>query len=63
MAIFACLWVSASPQDVTQQRLAILEFAGRERLTVDSFLELDVRSRRSVKERQVDQVLARLASR
>jgi DNA invertase Pin-like site-specific DNA recombinase len=62
MAIFACLRVSTSPQDVTQQRLAILEFTGRERLTVDNFLELDVHSGRLVRQHQVDQALARLAS-
>jgi DNA invertase Pin-like site-specific DNA recombinase len=53
--------VSKDTQDVTHQRLAILEFARRERLAVDDFLEVSVSSRRSLKERKVDLLLARLA--
>jgi hypothetical protein len=53
--------VSKDTQDVTHQRLAILEFARRERLTVDEFLEVSISSRRSIKERKVDLLLAHLA--
>jgi DNA invertase Pin-like site-specific DNA recombinase len=60
MPTLAYLRVSKDTQDVTHQRLAILEFAQRERLTVDDFLEVSVSSRRSLKERKVDLLLARL---
>jgi DNA invertase Pin-like site-specific DNA recombinase len=61
MLTLAYLRVSKDTQDVTHQRLAILEFARRERLTVDEFLEVSISSRRSIKERKVDLLLARLA--
>jgi DNA invertase Pin-like site-specific DNA recombinase len=61
MSTLAYLRVSKDTQDVTHQRLAILEFARRERLAVDDFLEVSASSRRSVKERKVDLLLARLA--
>jgi DNA invertase Pin-like site-specific DNA recombinase len=61
MPTLAYLRVSKDTQDVTHQRLAILEFARRERLAVDDFLEVSVSSRRSLKERKVDLLLARLA--
>jgi DNA invertase Pin-like site-specific DNA recombinase len=62
MPTLAYLRVSKDTQDVTHQRLAILEFARHERLAVDDFLEVNVSSRRSVKARKVDCLLARLAS-
>ncbi len=61
MLTLAYLRVSKNTQDMTHQRLAILEFARRERLTVDEFLEVSISSRRSLKERRVDLLLARLA--
>jgi DNA invertase Pin-like site-specific DNA recombinase len=61
MPTLAYLRVSKDTQDVTHQRLAILEFAQRERLAVDEFLEVNASSRRSLKERKVDLLLARLA--
>jgi DNA invertase Pin-like site-specific DNA recombinase len=51
---------SKDTQDVTHQRLAVLEFARRERLTVDDFLEVSVSATRSLKERKADLLLARL---
>jgi DNA invertase Pin-like site-specific DNA recombinase len=48
MATPAYLRVSKDTQDVNHQRLAILEFARRERLTIDDFLEVSVSSRRSL---------------
>jgi DNA invertase Pin-like site-specific DNA recombinase len=61
MPTLAHLRVSKDTQDVTHQRLAILEFAQRERLAVDEFLEVNASSRRSLKARKVDLLLARLA--
>jgi len=59
MPTMAYLRVSKDIQDVTHQRLAMLEFARRERLTVEECLGVSVSSRRSLKERKVDLLLAR----
>ena len=58
----AYLRVSKDSQDVRNQRLAILEFARQEKLDIDKFMELSVSSRRSPKERQIDQLLEKLGS-
>jgi DNA invertase Pin-like site-specific DNA recombinase len=52
--------VSKDSQDVTHQRLAVLEFARHAKREIDDFMELRVSSRRSPKERQLDVLLARL---
>jgi DNA invertase Pin-like site-specific DNA recombinase len=61
MSILAYLRVSKHTQDVTHQRLTILEFARRERLEVTDFIEVSASSRVSTKARKVDLLLARLA--
>ena len=61
MPTFAYLRVSKHTQDVNHQRLAILEFARRERLTIDEFIAVEVSSRRSAKARKVDVPLRQLA--
>ena len=61
MTTLAYLRVSKDTQDTKNQRLAILEFARAERMEVDEFLELQVSSRRSAKERKVDHLLTCLA--
>jgi DNA invertase Pin-like site-specific DNA recombinase len=61
MSTLAYLRVSKHTQDVNHQRLAILEFARRERLTADEFLAVEVSSRRSAKARKVDVLLMQLA--
>jgi DNA invertase Pin-like site-specific DNA recombinase len=60
MKTIAYLRVSKDSQDVRNQRLAILEFARQEQLTLTDFMELSVSSRCSPKERQIDVFLARL---
>jgi DNA invertase Pin-like site-specific DNA recombinase len=60
MKTLAYLRVSKDSQDVTHQRLAVLEFARREKREIDDFMELRVSSRRSPKERQLDVLLTRL---
>ena len=54
MKTVAYVRVSTDTQDITHQRLAILEFARKERLAVDEFLEVQASSRRSVKVRHLD---------
>jgi len=60
MKTLAYLRVSKDSQDVKNQRLAILEFARHEHREIGEFMELQVSSRRSPKERQLDVLLARL---
>lgn len=60
MKTVAYLRVSKDTQDVKNQRLAILEFAQKENLKVDHFMELTVSSRKSPKERKIDQLLEQL---
>lgn len=60
MKTVAYLRVSKDTQDVKNQRLAILEFAQKETLKVDRFMELTVSSRKSPKERKIDQLLEQL---
>lgn len=60
MANLGYLRVSTLLQDVDNQKLALLEFARRERMQVDDFIEVTVSSRKSFKLRRLDEVLAKL---
>ena len=54
MKTIAYVRVSTDAQDVTHQRLAVLEFARTERMGVDTFLEIQASSRHSLKVRQIE---------
>lgn len=60
MKIVAYLRVSTSTQEINNQRLAILNYAHQHELRIDEFLEIQVSSRRSTKDRGIDELLARL---
>jgi DNA invertase Pin-like site-specific DNA recombinase len=60
MKIVAYLRVSISTQEINNQRLAILNYAHQHELRIDEFLEIQVSSRRSTKDRGIDELLARL---
>lgn len=62
MKTVAYLRVSKDTQDVKNQKLAILEFAQKEKISVDQFVEITVSSRKSTKERRIDQLLDLLSS-
>ena len=62
MKTVAYLRVSKDTQDVKNQKLAILEFAQKEKISVDQFVEITVSSRKSTKERRIDQLLEQLSS-
>ena len=53
----AYLRVSTIGQDTGNQRLALLEFARREHIEIDEFLEVSASSRRSGHERRIDGLL------
>ena len=54
MKTIAYVRVSTDAQDVTHQRLAVLEFARTERMVVDTFPEIQASSRHSLKVRQIE---------
>ena len=54
MRIWAYLRVSRDGQDTNHQRLAILEFAHKEKMHIDDFIEVEISSRRSREERRLD---------
>jgi DNA invertase Pin-like site-specific DNA recombinase len=54
MSVWAYLRVSRDGQDTNHQRFAILEFAHKEKLQIDDFIEVEISSRRSKKERRID---------
>ena len=60
MKTIAYLRVSKDAQDVKNQRLAILEFARNDNLKISEFMEVNVPSRRSPKERPIDLLLSKL---
>ncbi len=62
MKTLAYLRVSKDTQDVKNQKFAILEFAQQEQISVDQFVEITVSSRKSTKERRIDQLLEQLSS-
>jgi DNA invertase Pin-like site-specific DNA recombinase len=58
MKTIAYLRVSTGGQELNNQRLAILDYAHRNNLKIDKFLEVQVSSRKSLKERGLDGVFA-----
>jgi len=60
MKTVAYIRVSKDTQDVNNQRLAILQFAQKERIQVDGFMEVTISSRKSIKERKIDMLLDQL---
>jgi DNA invertase Pin-like site-specific DNA recombinase len=60
MKTVAYVRVSTDAQDMTHQRLAILEFARRERMVVDEVLEIQASARRPGPVRHLDTLLSML---
>ncbi|MGO9018057.1 MAG: recombinase family protein [Syntrophobacteraceae bacterium] len=61
MKIWAYLRVSiAARQDVENQRLEIQEYCKTNNLTVDNFLQVEISSRKTTKQRRIDELLGRL---
>ena len=61
MKIIAYLRVSTSAQELNNQRLAILDYAHRNNLQVNQFFEEQISSRRSLKERGVNDLILQMA--
>lgn len=58
--IVAYLRASTDKQDLSHQKLEILEFARCRELHVDEFLELTVSSRKTSKQRRIDELIQKL---
>ena len=58
--IIAYLRTSTSKQDLSHQKLEILEFARKQELQVHEFVEITISSRKNSKQRRVDELLERL---
>jgi putative DNA-invertase from lambdoid prophage Rac len=61
MKTIAYIRVSTSQQDVSNQRLEILEFSRKNDLKVDDFIEIEISSRKSQKHRRIEELLDRLS--
>ncbi len=60
MAVIAYLRVSSSKQDVNSQRLAVLDFAHREGIIIDEFIQVEISTRKSAQKKELDGILSRL---
>lgn len=60
--ILAYLRVSTDKQDLNNQKLEILEFARKKDLKVDEFVEVMISSRKTSKQRRIDDLLERLVA-
>ena len=60
MKTIAYLRVSTDKQDLNNQKLEILEYAQKRNFKVDDFIEIEVSSRRTTKQRRIDELLSRL---
>ncbi len=56
----AYIRASTGKQDVNNQKLAILEFARHANLKVDEFVEVTISSRKTSKQRRIDELLEKL---
>jgi len=57
----AYLRTSTDKQDLNTQKLEILEYAHKRDLKIDAFVEITISSRKTSKQRRIDEVLATLA--
>lgn len=59
--IIAYIRASTDKQDLSYQKLEILEFARKQNLKIDEFVEMTISSRKTSKERRIDELLEILA--
>ena len=60
--IFAYLRTSTDKQDLDQQRLQILDYARTHQLHIDELVAITISSRKSAKERRIDELQERLSA-
>ena len=59
MTVYAYLRVSTEGQELAKQKLAILEYAHKNKIQIDEFIEIQVSSRKSMRDRLLDELLSR----
>ena len=57
MSAWGYIRVSTDRQNTENQKLVILEYANKKSLTIDNFIEVKMSSKRSTKERKIDELL------
>jgi len=60
MQVLGYLRVSTANQDVQNQKLEILAYANRNALTIGDFISIEISSRKTLKERRIEELLGRL---
>jgi DNA invertase Pin-like site-specific DNA recombinase len=60
--VLAYIRVSTNQQDNNNQKLVILEYASKNGMLVADFIEVELTSRRSEKDRRIEELLSRLDS-
>ena len=60
--ILAYLRTSTNKQEISNQKLEILEFAHRKNFKIDAFIESTISSRKSPKQRRIDELIGKLNS-
>jgi len=58
--VWAYIRVSTDSQDLTNQRLTILDWANSRGLKVDNWIEIAISSRKTTRERRIDELMANL---
>jgi len=58
--IIAYLRASTDKQDLNHQKLELLEFARKKSLSIDEFMEITISSRKTNKQRRIDELLEKL---
>lgn len=58
--IIAYLRASTDKQDLNHQKLELLEFARKKSLSIDEFVEITISSRKTSKQRRIDELLEKL---
>lgn len=62
MKTLAYLRISKNTQDIDNQHLAILDYAHKNKIEIDEFIEIGISSRKTPKERKIDELLENLDS-
>jgi DNA invertase Pin-like site-specific DNA recombinase len=60
MKVLGYIRVSTAHQDFSKQKHLLLEYSQQQRLIIDEFVEVEISSRRSTKERRIDELLSKL---
>lgn len=60
MKVLGYIRVSTDKQDINNQKLAIMEYADKNKIKVDEYVKIKVSSRKSTKERLIDKLISML---